>query len=476
MSLSLLAAAAEAPDQVALVAGGVSHTFAELAPRVGRVAGWIAAQSIHGGDPGGAPVALVADTRVDTLLALYALLELGLPVVAVHPRLTSPERAALLHDAAPALVLDESWREREVEGSPPARPAPPDDGRCLAIVFTSGTTGRPRGAMLGRAAFAASARASAANLGWQAGDRWLLCMPLAHVGGLSIVTRCLLARRAVVLAEPDGPGGRFDPASIVEAAARHRVTLLSVVPTMLRRLLDHPGWVPPLALRAVLVGGAAAPASLLDEAAERGVPALTTYGLTEACSQVTAQRYGTRPGHQHGAGDPLPGTELCIVDDEIHVRGPTLMTGYHPAAIHGDPFQDGGWFATGDSGAIDDRGRLHVRARRSDLIVTGGENVYPAEVEQALDRLPGIAAACVFGVPDDTWGERVAIALVPAAGGPPSDRELDGFLRANLAAHKRPRDVAFLDELPAGGTGKIDRKATARLATPRLRPLTRGPT
>jgi O-succinylbenzoic acid--CoA ligase len=469
VSLSLLAAAAEQPERVALIAGGVAHTFADLAPRVRRIGGWLAAQGI---DRRQAPtVALVADNRVDTLLALYALWELGAPVAVVHPRLTARERELLLAAAAPALVLDESWREGEAAGcpAPPPAPPPPDDERCLAVVFTSGTTGRSKGALLGRAALVAAARASAANLGWQEEDRWLLCMPLAHVGGLSIVSRCLLARRTVVLAEP-AAGGRFDPSAVVEETERHRATLASLVPTMLRGIFAaRPDWTPPPWLRGILLGGAAASPALLDEAAGRGVPALTTYGLTEACAQVTCQRYGTRPGAQHGAGAPLSGVELRIVEDEIQVRGPMLMSGY--LGLDAQPFVDGGWLATGDFGAIDDEGRLHLLARRSDLIVTGGENVYPVEIELLVEGLPGVAGACVFGVADETWGQRVALALVPSSGGPPVDDELAAFFRANLAPHKRPRAIAELESLPATQAGKLDRAEVARQATPRLRPL-----
>lgn len=476
MNLSLLAAAAEQPDRVALVADGRVFTFAELAPRVRRIMSWLRLQGLD--RPEQQRVALVAHSRVDSLLALYAILELGLPIVAVHPRLTPGERARLLEDAAPDLVIDDSWSERAAAACPEAPPGPPtpDDGRCLAMVFTSGTTGRSKGALLGRAAFVASARASETNLGWRDEDRWLLCMPLAHVGGLSIVTRCLLARRAVVLATP-GPSGRFDPAAILEVTERDRITLLSLVPTMLRRIFDaDKSWTPPASLRAILLGGAAASPALLAEAAARRAPTLTTYGLTEACSQVTAQRYGTPPSAEHGAGAPLPGIELRIVDDEIQVRGPNLMSAYLVEGTEVDPFEDGGWFATGDFGAVDDQGRLHLLSRRTDLIVSGGENVYPAEIELAVDGMPGIADACVFGIPDATWGQRVAIAIVPGPGGPPADTELGAAFEANLAPHKRPRQLAILESLPMTRSGKIDRGATARLATPRLRPLARGST
>src|SRR6185437_8373891 len=173
-------------------------------------------------------------------------------------------------------------------------------------VYTSGTTGRPKGAVLSRRAFVASAAASAANLGWRDDDRWLVCMPLAHVGGLSILTRCLAAGRTVVL-EP-----RFDPDAVLAAIDRERVTLLSVVPTMLTALLERPAASALSRLRALLLGGAAAPFSLLETCARRGIPALATYGLTEACSQVTVQRLAQPLRAVPGSGQPLPGVEIRI--------------------------------------------------------------------------------------------------------------------------------------------------------------------
>jgi len=473
MSLSFLRAAAEAPEEIALIAGGTAYSFAALAPRVRRIAAWLARDGL-----GPRSAALVADQRVDSLLALYALIELGAPAVIVHPRLTADERAALIDRAAPALVLDESWSERDADATGEAPPAPPvpDDARPLAVLFTSGTSGPAKAAVLSRAAFAASARASAAHLRWRGDDRWLLSVPLAHVGGLSIVTRCLAARRPLVLADPQ-PGGRFDADAIAAGIARDRITLLSLVPTMLRRLFDLPAWAPPPELRAVLLGGAAASPHLLDEAAARDIPVLTTYGLTEACSQVTVQSYGTRPGAEHGAGLPLAGVEVRIADDEIHVRGPNLLSGYlaAPGETAASPLDRDGWFATGDFGRFDERGRLHLLARRTDLIVTGGENVYPMEVEAALARLAGIAGCCVFATPDETWGQRVAVAIAPAASGPPTDAELDRFFRTHLAPHKRPREVAFIDELPTTPSGKLDRAAAASLARAQLRALKPSP-
>ena len=331
-------------------------------------------------------------------------------------------------------------------------------------MYTSGTTGQARGAVLTRASLVASARASAANMGWQPDDCWLLAMPIARVGGLSILTRCLIARRAVALAPS------FDAALVPTWIEQWRTTLASMVPTMLALVFERfPDWRPPPFLRAIQVGGAEAPPRLLKEAAQRKVPVVLTYGCTETCSQVVVTPYDERfnPA-QGGAGRPLPGAEVRVVDGRIEVRGPMRMAGY----LGAEPLAADAWFDTGDVGMLDARGGLHVRARRADLIVSGGENVYPAEVERVLEACHGIRAAAVFGVPDETWGQIVAAAFI-ADGTPPSDAELSAFLDHHLAQHKRPRRIAFVSQLPQTGAGKLDRAALPSLA-PRLRVLDRA--
>ena len=461
MSLSVFAAAREAPHAPALAAGGRTRSWAELAEDVRGAVAWLRARGLDR-----APlVALRGDPTPAAIEMLHALMALGVPVLLLHPRLTEDERRGILDQAAPAAVVDEGWKAdpAPVAGDDP--PPPPDDDRLLAVLHTSGSTGRPKGVALSRRAFVASARASEANLGWRDGDRWLLRLPIAHVGGLSILTRCLLARRATVLATDD------DAAGLLATLGRERVTLVSLVPTLLARLLDL-GAPPPPALRAVLLGGAPASPALLDRAADRGWPVLTTYGLTEACSQVTTQPAGTVNRGELGAGPPLPGFELRIDDaDGIHVRGPSLLSGYFPPGTHPAPLDADGWLATGDRGRIDEAGNLHVLGRRADRIITGGENVDPLEVENALEREPGIRHACVFGVPDDEWGEVVCAAVVG------EEAEIPAALdraAARLAGFKRPRRFARLDSLPLTPSGKVDRPAVAGLATPLLRPVPRG--
>jgi O-succinylbenzoic acid--CoA ligase len=458
-ALSVLAAARERPDAIALVdADGRTTSWRALAADVTARITHLAALGLDGRDPG-VRVAIRGEPTRERVVDVLAAIEIGVPIVMLHPRWSAAERARVLEATAPAAILEGD--------APPAPRASPDvvlphaidAERALAIVFTSGTTGTPRGAILSRRAFLASAAASAANLPLTPSDRWLLCLPLAHVGGLSILVRCLAARAAVAIAGP------FSASATRDAMARTRPTLLSLVPTMLDLLLDE-DLAPLPELRAILLGGAACPPRLLGRALAAGLPIRTTYGLTEACSQVTTARSDVR-SPEDGAGEPLPGIEVRIgAEGTIRIRGPTLFDGYLGESR--PPLDGDGFYDTGDLGVFDERGRLHVLARRTDLIVTGGENVYPAAVETALEEVPGIRAACVFGVPDDRWGAIVAAAIV-AGPEAPSDAELRERLRTRLAAFAIPRRFARLPALALTPSGKLDRAATAREATPRLR-------
>lgn len=461
MKLSILAAAAEAPERVALVVSGEEHTYGELGERVRRLLPGLRERT-----KGFERAALVGAPDLATLEALYALIELGMPAVLLHPGWRRRERRRVLEACAPVCEIDPEKLPRFPAGEGARvreRPRAVRTDRVLAVVATSGSGGRPKGVVLSRRAFLAAAEASAENLGWQEDDRWLLSLPIAHVGGLSILTRCLVARRTVVVQG----GRRFDAAAVAGLVERRRITLMSLVPTTAKRLLElDPPWKPPPRLRAMLLGGAAAPPALLAAAADRGWPVLTTYGLTEACSQVATQSYGTIQRGEMGCGPPLPGTEVRVRDGVIEVRGLQLMNGYLPPS-EDDPWTEDGWLSTGDLGRLDDEGRLHVLGRRDDVIVTGGENVRASEVEQALEEHPAIEAACVFGVDDEEWGRAVAAAVVaPEA---PPDAELERHLRARLAPFKLPRRIAYLKELARLPSGKVDRGETADRARPKLR-------
>ena len=457
--LSLLAAAKEAPSRDCLIVEGQAWSYAEMAARV-RVA--IASLRDQGTRPG-ERVALAPELDVDSIVWLYALFELGCPAVLLHPGLRGRERSLILEEVQPSHLIEGPVPDaRPVEGTAPV--GIPSD-RTLAIVYTSGSRGRPRGARLSRRAFVASEGAHAANLAWLPQDRWLLCMPPAHVGGLSIVTRSLIARQCVVLSP-----GPFDPRELSRLMDEAHVTLLSVVPTMLRRLLrlEDPAWTPNPELRAVLVGGAPFLPRLREQAKERNVPALATYGCTEACSQVTTQTL--EQSGQPGSGSVLAGIEVRIEDDEIQIRGDVLMDEYLGEDRSSHPWTPDGWLCTGDFGAFLPDGQLRVLGRLDDLIVTGGENVAPQEVEAWLETVPGVVSACVYSLPHADWGEEVVAALVTE----PTRFSADRFrlqLERELAPHKRPKQVGLLDAFPVNRSGKVDRAAVKARCSGCLKPI-----
>jgi O-succinylbenzoic acid--CoA ligase len=416
--LSILDAAREAPDRIAIETADRSLSFAACAAAVAAA------------PTGDAATAIVAAPGVDTVLAVHAALAARRPIALLHHRLADGEAA----------------RQRAlIERTP----LPPD---TAAVLFTSGSTGAARGVALSRPALIAAADASARHLGWRDDDRWLLALSLAHAGGLSIVVRCLAARRPIALCDRE-----FDRAAV--AAQLERCTLASLVPTQLAALLDDPAWRPPPRLRAVLLGGAAAPRALLERAAARGVPFLTTYGMTESLGQLA-----TAPPER--AGDPdaplvaLPGVRFAAgtaaAPAPIAVRAPMLATCY----LDGAPIAPA--FTTADLGHLAD-GALHVAGRSDDVIITGGENVHPSTVEAVLAATPGVRAACAFGVRDERWGQLVAAAVVVE---PAFDlAAAAAHWRAALPGHARPRRLAICRALPQLPSGKVDRRTAAALPT-----------
>jgi o-succinylbenzoate---CoA ligase len=449
-ALSVNAAAGDAGDRLALVADERRWTWAELAAAVERERERLADAGAFETGPT-RRVAFDAHPAADSVIRLLALVEAGACVVPVDPRLPAAARAERLRLLAPLFDLDDG-SAIDGPGDLPwsVRPGAADvDAPPLAVLFTSGTTGAPRAIELSRAAFRASAAASAAHLGWERDDRWLCCLPLAHVGGLSIVIRCLIARRAVVLA------GGFDASTIAGSLERDGVTLASFVPTMLRRLFEaEQGWRAPASLRAVLLGGGPAGDELWDESGRRGVPALATYGMTETCAQVATAR-AEAPRRLL----PLDGVRLRIVQDRIEVAGPMLCTRVGGPAPDDGPWTADGFLRTRDIGRLAD-GALEVTGRADGVIITGGQNVVPSAVEAVLATHPAIGRAAVFGVPDEEWGELVGAVLEESGAAPrPNATELRAWLASRLTSYERPRRVAWVRKLPENLSGKLDRTA-----------------
>lgn len=416
-------AAALRPNGVAVRTTSHALTYADLLDAAGRAAGGLAERGVGPGDH----VALVAEPGTDFTVALHACLLAGAVAVPIDPRLTERERVRRL--AGARVIVD-----GPVEGG--AGAAVPAAGHAddpVLIVHTSGTTGAPRPVVISRGNVLANALGSAVALGLDPAERWLCPLPLAHVGGLMVLLRSAIYATTAVLAPPP-----FDAVAVARVLGAD-VTLASLVPTMLRRVLDA-GLRDPRGLRAVLLGGAPADRVLLRRARDAGVPVAQTYGLTEACSQVTVSAVGDLDS----AGRALPGVGVSLAaDGEILVEGPTVA--------------GGGLLRTGDLGAFDADGRLVVTGRRDDLIVSGGENVAPAEVEAVLLEHPGVADAGVFGRPDPEWGSAVVARVVPRAGERIDPAEVRAFCSSRLARFKVPKEIQVASELPRTASGKLRR-------------------
>lgn len=350
----------------------------------------------------------------------------GDAVFPVDPRLPPAARRTLLSAIAPTVVVDSDGRRR-IDGRPVA------DGDAL-VVATSGTTGTPKGVVHTMAGLRAAAAAVHARLALRADDTWLACLPLAHVGGFGVVARAVLDDVPVVV-QP-----RVD-AELVRRAAHDGATLVSLVPTALARI--DPSW-----FRVVVLGGARPPA-------ERPANVLATYGLTETGGGVVYD------------GRPLDGVEVRIgATGTVHVRGPMLMRGYRDAESPDgvtEPFEDG-WFDTGDVGRLLPDGRLQVDGRRGEMIITGGENVWPEVVEAALADHPAVADVAVLGIPDPTWGERIVALVVGRHGETPDTATLAAHLGERLPRFMAPKEIRLVAAIPRTSLGKIVRADLPALA------------
>jgi o-succinylbenzoate---CoA ligase len=381
--------------------------------------------------------------------ALHACLLLGAVAVPVDLRLAPAERERIAAGAAvcleePLLTEARPPRPDGATGADRYASAQHDLAATAVVIHTSGTTSAPKPIELTYGNFLWSALGSAVALGLDPGERWLCALPLAHVGGLSILLRSAIYATTAVIHE------RFDTDAVLDALREQDITLVSLVATTLARLLDA-GLEHPPALRCALTGGGPVPHALVSRAREAGVPISLTYGLTEACSQVTTTPVAALDYETLDAGPPLFCTRVqTSTDGEIMVAGPTVA----PGSVDGD-----GWLRTGDLGVIDEDGRLHVTGRKADTIVSGGENVAPAEVEAVLEAHPHVLEAAVVGRPDDEWGEAVTAWVVARPGIEVDFGSLMAHCARMLAPYKAPKDYMLTDErLPRTASGKLLRR------------------
>jgi O-succinylbenzoic acid--CoA ligase len=358
----------------------------------------------------------------------------GPAIAPLDPALPAGRLRLLINELAPdAVRTPDGIRPAAGCGRGPAGTAP---GTAVVIV-TSGSTGRPKGVELSAAALRHSARASLDRIGADRGERWLCCLPVSHVAGIQVLVRSLLAGADPVISD------RVDPGVVASCGAAH----VSLVPTQLRRLLA--AGTDLRAFRTILLGGAAAPARLLEEARQAGGRVITTYGMSETCGGCVYD------------GMPLDGVRVAAGPGGlIRIAGPVLFSGYRLAPARTAAAMRDGWFSTSDVGSVSAAGRVSIRGRADDVINTGGEKVIGAEVAAALETCAAVREAAVVGRPDEEWGERVTAVIVPADPASPPDLDmLRAHVRRTLPAYAAPGELVLTAELPLLPSGKPDLRA-----------------
>lgn len=481
--------AALTPSKEAIISTGQRLTFAQFDVRCNRVANYLVAHGVQEGDR----VAVYSRNSEFLACALFAIARAGAIAVVLNWRLQEAELSYILSDSAPvALLYEEAFSDvaktllarhaglssicsgaspafnsyEEIVGDP--RLGTPlclgEGGAAPAVImYTSGTTGKPKGAILSHSALIWTAQSSSNTLEWNQDHRFLLVAPMFHIGGLSpLITNVLKGCLTVLMAD-------FDPVQVWQIIARERITSLMSVPVMLQALLmtAEKLEVDSSSLVSVTCGASAVPKSLIEACLKIGVKVQQVYGITEFCGAVTFWIHEMGIGTAHTQGKPLLCSELQIFDPstlmpvkhgqdgEIWCRGPMLFSGYWENAEATSAAMHDGWYRTGDIGRIDEDGFLLVVDRLKDMIISGGENIYPAELEAVISTIPGIKEVAVVGRPDERWGEVPIAYVVPMHADAITESRVIEYCRSNLASYKCVKAVKLIDALPRSPVGKV---------------------
>lgn len=446
------------PTALALEFENQTWTFEQLHIEAHQYAGKIAGLGIYEGSK----VGLIPNNTPESVFVFHALMLLGTEVVLLNSRLTDAELNWQVENACVRTIFTCEYRDLEnsvaltfgtlkkfetaqefhikdqVEGS-----------EIATIMFTSGTTGNPKAVKQTYGNHFYSAVSSSENLKLDETDKWLCVLPLYHIGGLSILLRSVIVGMSVKLEE------KFNAKNVNAVIKTDGVTIASVISTMLSRMLAENLEVP-TNFKGMLLGGGPAPVSLLEICESEGISVFQTYGMTETCSQFTTLAPEDTLRKLGSAGKPLGKNEIRIAAPnegaEIFVRGPVVTPGYLNEDI---VFQDG-WFATGDYGYLDDEGYLFIQDRRSDLIISGGENIYPAEVESVLLSHDNVIEAGVIGISSEKWGS-VPVAFV-VTNSETTELDLKKHCQKHLAKYKIPTEIRFVNKLPRTANGKLLRR------------------